>query len=54
MLNYPGMEVVTMPTGKKAASDAGKLLEKKSTPKTVKTVAASDLSEAKKTKKKKK
>jgi hypothetical protein len=39
-----------MTTGKKAASDAGKLLRKPSTPKVVKTVAASDEAQAKKKK----
>jgi hypothetical protein len=54
MLKYPCMEVAAMPTGKKAASDAGTLLEKPSTSKKVKKVAASDLSQAKRRPKKKK
>lgn len=33
-------------TGKEAASEAGKLLRKKDTPKNVKKVAASDLTQA--------
>jgi len=37
-----------MSTGKKPAHDAGKLLGGKDTPKPVKRVAASDLSQAKK------
>lgn len=37
-----------MTTGKKAAHLAGKQLEKRTTPKPQKTVAASDLSQAKK------
>jgi predicted RNase H-like HicB family nuclease len=58
MLNYHAMEVVAMPTGKKgtgkkAGSDAGTLLSKPSTSKTVKTVAASDLSQVAHPKKKK-
>jgi hypothetical protein len=40
------MAVNTKQTGKKAASEAGKLLQKKSTPKNVKTVSASDLGQA--------
>jgi hypothetical protein len=42
-----------MPTGKKPAHDAGKLLENPKTSKIVKPVAASDLAQAKKTPKKK-
>jgi hypothetical protein len=41
-----------MTTGKKAASDAGRLLRKPSTPKAVKTVAASAEAQAKKGKRK--
>jgi hypothetical protein len=41
-----------MTTGKKAAHDASKLLKKKSSPKKVKEVAASDLAGAKKPRKK--
>ena len=37
-----------MATGKKPASDAGKLLGSKNTPKKTKEVAASDLAQAKK------
>jgi hypothetical protein len=38
-------EKVEMPTGKKPAHDAGKLLGGKNTPKNVKDVAASDLAQ---------
>ena len=41
-----------MATSKKDASKAGKLLGKKTTPKTVKSVAASDLAQRKRTRKK--
>lgn len=43
-----------MPTSKKDASKAGKLLSNPKTSKNVKSVAGSDLSQAKKKKKKKK
>lgn len=42
-----------MSTSKKAASDAGKLLANKKTPKKVKEVAASDLAQAKRRPKRK-
>jgi hypothetical protein len=40
-------EVVSTPTSKKDASKAGKLLSNPKTPKTVKSVAGSDLSQRK-------
>jgi hypothetical protein len=42
-------EVTPMPTSKSDASKAGKLLSKPSTPKSVKSVAASDLAQRKPT-----